>query len=39
MKILNCSEPNLDPCGTPADIFAHSLKELFILQRLNLFVR
>ena len=33
MKILKSSGPNIEPCGTPADIFAHSLKELFILQR------
>ena len=39
MKILKGSGPNVDPCGTPADILAHSLKDLFILQRGSLFVR
>ena len=33
MKILKTSEPNIDPSGAPEDIFVHSLKELFILQR------
>ena len=33
MKKLKRSGPNIDPCGDPADIFVHSLKELFILQR------
>ena len=33
MKILKSSGPNIDLCGTTADILAHSLKELFILQR------
>ena len=39
MKISKSSGPNMDPCETTEDIFAHSLKELFILQRLSLFVR
>ena len=33
MKILKSSGPNVDPCRTLTDIFTHSLKELFILQR------
>ena len=33
MKMLKISGPNIDPCGTPTEIFAHSLKQLFILQR------
>ena len=39
MKILKSSGPNIDSCETPAYIFAHSLKELFILQRCSVFVR
>ena len=26
MKIFKSSGPNIDPCGTPADIFVYSLK-------------
>ena len=32
MKKWKSSGPNTNPCGTQADIFVHSLKELFILQ-------
>ena len=32
MKVLKGSGPNIDPCETRADVFSHSLKELFILQ-------
>ena len=38
MSILESSGPNIDLSGTPAEIFAHSLKELLISQRWSLFV-
>ena len=38
LSLMKSSGPNKDPCGTPADIFANSLKELFVLKRWRLFV-
>ena len=32
-KMLKSKGPKIDPCGTPASTFPHSLKELFIVQR------
>ena len=39
LKILKSSSRNIDQCGTPADIFAHSLKHLFILQLESFFIK
>ena len=38
MNILKSSVPNIDPSWTPADISADSLKELFILQRAEVYL-
>ena len=38
-KMFKSKGPEIDPYGTRASTFPHSLKELFILQRWSLFVR